>query len=613
MGIAIALSFLFFTSIPLVLISFYALNLFSKNTQEEVRSKLLQSSSILQIEINDTQKYYRASTLDWSGDRRLKYFISSRANEIHSLIQRWMSTPGVDRIRVYDRRRNILSSFLKRGKGIFREYEFSQEAHLQLPQKLNKSFFYYYKMSFEKDLWLHNLMPILGENNVLLGYLQVLHRVPKSFWQELATKNKLEIAINDKQNTWSSNDKLEELPWQSLEKTKLEQVELLQESFAFGIINLPQDKSKIQIAYGISIESAVGRERKLRGAMITALFIFLALLYPIFLFVSIRLLKPLRRLAEASQNLSIQATEVALPVRGNDEVALLTHNFNEMSRKLSKTQSELKQKLQELEKSNQNLQETQASLIQSAKMAGLGQLVAGVAHELNNPISFIYSNTQQLEEYLNTLMQLAENSPQKAQMEDWEYLKKDIPKLVDAFRDGAQRTSEIVKNLQSFARKENDHWEQVDLQELVENSLKLLDSQIKNRVSIHLDFQFQQKIYCNRNQINQVIMNLLTNASQAIEDKGKIFIRSRKEKNFYMLEVEDTGRGMDLGTQERVFDPFFTTKEVGQGTGLGLSVSYNIIEKHNGIIRVQSQVGKGSLFQVLLPITSEQNMNSVSN
>lgn len=281
--------------------------------------------------------------------------------------------------------------------------------------------------------------------------------------------------------------------------------------------------------------------------------------------------------------------------------------------------AELETKNQTLERLFRELQDTQSQLIQSEKMAALGQLVAGIAHELNNPISFVYANMKELQQYtraiselLETLsgklshgefqQQLQEKLAELDQKYDLAFIQKDIDNLIGESLVGSQRVKDVVQNLRNFSRLDEAEYKEVDLHEGLESTLLLLNNELKNRIEVHKNYGKLPKVPCNPGQINQVFMNLLLNAAQAIPGKGEIRIATRQNGAEVEIEIRDSGKGIPESIRNKIFDPFFTTKAVGKGTGLGLSISYNIIQKHGGRILLESAEGKGTAFTVVLPL-----------
>jgi signal transduction histidine kinase/RNAse (barnase) inhibitor barstar len=315
--------------------------------------------------------------------------------------------------------------------------------------------------------------------------------------------------------------------------------------------------------------------------------------------------------------LQIVARQAAIAIENNryiEETRRLTQKVTEAEIR-ERYIHELESKNRELEKLYRELQETQTQLIHSEKMAGLGQLVAGVAHELNNPISFVYANLKVLEDYMQVirkLISLAAEPPADQSLLakkirelstkfDWRFLQQDIGNIITESLEGSRRVKEVVENLRTFSRLDEAVWKPVDLHSGLDSTLKILQSQLKDRITVVKNYNKLPKINCNPGQINQVFMNLLVNAAQAISDKGEIRITTRQVDNYVEIEICDNGVGIPEDIMPRIFDPFFTTKPVGKGTGLGLSVSYGIIRKHHGEILVRSKKNAGTCFTVRLP------------
>jgi signal transduction histidine kinase len=265
------------------------------------------------------------------------------------------------------------------------------------------------------------------------------------------------------------------------------------------------------------------------------------------------------------------------------------------------------------------LQEAQAQLLQSEKMASIGQLAAGIAHEINNPVGFINSNMGSLKNYVGTLCDLVEALDQSLQsvpgqpemkakvaelkkQADYAFLKDDVADLVRESLDGLKRVRDIVQSLKDFAHIGQTDWHLADLHEGLDSTLLIANNEIKHKATVTKEYGKLPPVKCLASQLNQVFMNLLINASQAITADGVITIRTGCIKDWVWVEIGDNGAGIPPEVLTRIFDPFFTTKPVGKGTGLGLSLSYNIVHKHGGRIEVASEVGKGTRFTVHLPV-----------
>jgi two-component system NtrC family sensor kinase len=265
----------------------------------------------------------------------------------------------------------------------------------------------------------------------------------------------------------------------------------------------------------------------------------------------------------------------------------------------------------------------EGQLVQSEKLASIGQLAAGVAHEINNPIGYIFSNFGTLERYLAQLFEMlaayehAEpgvGPPEVAarlhalrEQVELEFLKEDIPTLMRESKQGIERVRQIVQDLKDFSRVDStQEWQWANLHQGIDSTLNVVASEIKYRADVVKEYGAIPDIECLPSQINQVVMNLVVNAAHAMgEERGRITIRTGTRGDEVWLEVADTGSGIAPDTLNRIFEPFFTTKPVGKGTGLGLSLSYGIVQRHEGRIEVDSAVGRGSTFRVTLPIRRE--------
>ena len=279
----------------------------------------------------------------------------------------------------------------------------------------------------------------------------------------------------------------------------------------------------------------------------------------------------------------------------------------------------------ELELTLENLKLAQSQLVQTEKMASVGVLTAGIAHELNNPINFMSGNVYPLQEDLNEVFSLldqyeriikekelgayfSELDEKKDEM-DFSYLIQEINSLLKGIEEGATRSIEIIKGLRSFSRLDDEAIQFYDIHEGIDSSLVLLQNQIRDRrIQVRKDYGDFEGLECFPSQLNQVIMNILTNSVQAMEESGgELFIQTVSSAIGIKIIIKDNGKGMSQEVKEHIFEPFYTTKEVGKGSGLGLSISYGIIEKHNGNIDVISEPGKGTEFIISLPKTQSNS------
>ena len=284
-----------------------------------------------------------------------------------------------------------------------------------------------------------------------------------------------------------------------------------------------------------------------------------------------------------------------------------------------KSEFKLAHNYKQLEKAHTKLVNTQKQLVHSEKMGSLGQIAAGVAHEINNPIGFVLSNMSTLKEYKDVLVQLIKlyqslDDPeikrddtlaaiqQLSEEEDIEYVFEDIDCLIDDSQEGLVRVRDIVKSLNSFARTDSGERHYHDLEECLEKTIKILWNEIKFKIELERDYQPCPKVLCSSGQLIQVFVNLIANAAHACGERGKIKISLFYQAQYAIIKIADNGSGISQENISKIFDPFFTTKAVGKGTGLGLSVSIGIIESHEGKIKVDSEIGEGTTFTIQLPI-----------
>lgn len=374
------------------------------------------------------------------------------------------------------------------------------------------------------------------------------------------------------------------------------------------------------------------------------------------------LMSQLRQLHEGARHLgdavkSNDYKEVFVPVRGKDELSELAEAFNQLVERLKeeneqrqRAQDELKelntlleekvqdrtsllnQKNFQLQEANKDLKETQVQLLQAEKMASVGQLAAGVAHEINNPVGFVGSNIATLSEYVATYQMIFSqiNAALEAKDEktrntalselekmlanqDMAFINEDISELLADSQEGLHRVAEIVKGLKLFSRVDSDQMQQHNINDCVRTTLAMVNNQLKYICTVETHLGRVPDVTMNVGKISQVITNLLINAGQAIEATGKngrIVITTCTVNNFVELRVEDTGCGIPASHLDKLFNPFFTTKPEGQGTGLGLSISFGIAQEHGGSLSATSIEGESSTFTLMLPIDSGASNNN---
>lgn len=331
--------------------------------------------------------------------------------------------------------------------------------------------------------------------------------------------------------------------------------------------------------------------------------------------------------------------EISLSPLDTEEGVLVISAINDITERkkmedeIKKTNQELleqekdsRKTFAELQKAHDDLKQAQSQLFQSEKLASIGQLAAGVAHEINNPVGFISNNMEILQEYIqdytkilriidNLKRQIVDGDIEKARSTiaelkkfeeeiNLDYIMNDVNTLLEHSGRGLERIKKIVMDLRMFAREENvETMEFVQIEEVIDSILSIVQNEIKYKAELTKDYGDTGLVKCNAQRLGQVFINLLVNASQAIEERGRITIKTYQQDKYLCIDVTDTGHGIAPENLKKIFDPFFTTKPVGKGTGLGLSVSYEIVKKHGGEIKVQSKAGEGTTFTVMLPIT----------
>ena len=283
-------------------------------------------------------------------------------------------------------------------------------------------------------------------------------------------------------------------------------------------------------------------------------------------------------------------------------------------------EAELLRRNLELTELNEKLSRAQAQLLQSEKLASIGQLAAGVAHEINNPISFVFSNFGTLQTYITDLLRVLASYEQAErfiadadslrriaslrEQVDLDFVVSDVRILMVESREGIERVRKIVADLKDFSRVDSHQdWQWTNLHAGIDSTLNIVNNELKYKADVVKEYGDIPDVECLPSQINQVIMNIVVNGAQAIQGpRGRITIRTGTDGDHVWIEIADTGCGIPPAIRSRIFDPFFTTKPIGTGTGLGLSLSYGIIQKHGGRIEVDSEEGVGTTFRIHLPV-----------
>ncbi|MDW6003216.1 sensor histidine kinase [Vibrio mangrovi] len=404
----------------------------------------------------------------------------------------------------------------------------------------------------------------------------------------------------------------------------------------FGLIHLGIDTSELNQKI---------QEARYWSAIIAGIEMIMVALFSYLL--GTYLIGRLSQLREAANQISRGETDVTVTISGADEVTDVAHAFNKMSSRLqeeSQRRTEYEEELQELNRTlenrverrteqlsqniaklksmNETLKHTHAQLVQSEKMASIGTLAAGVAHEINNPVGFVMSNVRTLASYIKTyegaieriqaLLIQEESQPgihralhelgQWLNQQDIDFLQEDVSGLLSDTLEGTERIRDIVVGLKEFSHTDQDKvMKSADVNEAILKTLKIAHNELKYKSQVETELGDIPPLICNIGQIQQVLLNIVINAGHAIKENGLIKIKSGMSDNHVFISVEDNGCGIDPLIQQKIFDPFFTTKEIGKGTGLGLSIAYSIMEEHQGQIKVETDPGKGSKFTLYFP------------
>lgn len=410
-----------------------------------------------------------------------------------------------------------------------------------------------------------------------------------------------------------------------------------------------------RVEIGINIDSINFRIQQARERTIFIAVVEMILVALFSLLLGNYLTKNLSGLSAAAKSISTGDYSQELVVKSKDEIGEAVLAFNHMSTALREVQAsrnkfeselvELNQTLEdhverrtekinsqmlELQNADKTIADTQAKLRQSEKLASLGQLSAGIAHEINNPIAFVHSNLKSLSEYVDVYQQLLllfRNSRNVSdsklaelmaeiqkieEEEDIDFISSDINSLIGDTLDGTLRVKDIVKGLQEFSHINGDTKSPCDLIRCLDTTLKIVKNDLKDCCTVVTEFETTSMVLGNQGEISQVLLNLIVNAGQAVCSEGKITIATLYSDGMVQMSIKDNGTGIDQKNINRIFDPFFTTKDVGVGTGLGLSISYGIIQDHGGTITVESEVGKGSTFTISLPAIEEPELQQAA-
>jgi len=407
-----------------------------------------------------------------------------------------------------------------------------------------------------------------------------------------------------------------------------------------GSISSPMEIGDFKYQIAAFVPENIARaplEQMLRDLLIAAGSVALPMILLVML-LSRHMVSPIKKLTSTIVNVEdSNDLSVRVAVSGQDEVAHLGYAFNRMAEKLAAAfakqvsvekelehlnvnlEIQVNERTTELQQALKKLQSAQTQLVQSEKMASLGQLVAGIAHEINNPVGAIYANMQPLREYIDDLKNALDFAQQQCMTDDgreklqkllgeieYDFIVDDLEQLIGSQQQASERIKNIVLALRNFSRLDQGEVKSVLLEDGLNSTLQMLQHLCKSRIVVEKDYQLNEMVDCSAGELNQVFMNILANAIQAIPKDGVITVKTARQGDFAVVTISDTGIGMSDSIKEKIFDPFFTTKGVGAGTGLGLSISYGIIEKHHGTLIVESELNKGTSFIISIPLHSQR-------
>lgn len=628
--------FLLFSLTPLVFVTGYSVKKYEVAIDNELSQRLSGNAREISVILNDFRTSLNQKRDKYIKDNGLIFHMSTNDSQrIRNLGSNWLRSDFASSMTFFNRDGRMLASVFKDSKGEIRDFVpqsnspiFLSDQNLDKLKKVRE--YAFVEFSNNQKISLILFSKVVGPSGRHVGYLEQLVDLDQTFLNRLKNRMKLElimirpsghVAVATHPDLYLYKKEFFQ-DYVRGEKKPFFELNLRSNPYGFLLYPMSWGQSDFHLALGASKLEAKAVLKNVNYAFYTVVGTVVILLIITILLTSSTILKPLNELVAALQNMQSGDRTVEIPIKSDTEIGLLTESFNQMSRKVIQARADLKKKISELEAANQELKETQSRLVHSSKMVSLGQLVAGVAHELNNPIGFIYSNMGHLRDYSTKLIQLAEAAekepellPELKKNFDIDYIKEDLPKLISSCEDGARRTRDIVLGLRNFSRLEESKLKEVDIHESIDNTLNLLAGEIKNRVQVVKSYAKLPLVTCYASQINQVFMNILSNAVQAIDGNGNIWITTKlfskpDGTEFVQISFQDSGKGMTSQVMEKIFDPFFSTKGVGQGTGLGLSISYGIIQSHGGEIQVKSQVGIGTEFVVQIPVKPPANLQN---
>ncbi|MBL7545079.1 MAG: HAMP domain-containing protein [Bdellovibrionaceae bacterium] len=616
--------FLLLSLLPLMFVAYYSSIKYEQAIDKELLQRLSVNAREIEVIVADFKSGLQARRDRYLKDPYLVYSLSiGDSQSLSQLGQEYILQESSSELVFFNREARQIAKIVKNDKNEVVSLSNRDEATF-LSEK------YIAALKSSKDIpileygsdriILTLLSRVQNQGRKTIGYLQQKIYLDSTFIGRLKNRLKLEFVLGKEDSTiilssFKSTQNISifnKIQSVAYSKEPIVEVPIKNIPYGFYVSFMDWGHSRFLLSLGVSKSDSQAVLKNINLAYFSVVGVVIIFLIITVIITSKWILAPLNNLVEALQSFETQEQAVTIPVKSDTEIGILTGSFNQMSINISQARNDLKKKVQELEEANKELKETQKKLVHSAKMISLGELVAGVAHELNNPISFIYSNMSYLRDYSSKLIDLVRTSSQdmealeKKKIDyEFDYIVTDLPKLISSCEEGARRTRDIVLGLRNFSRIDESQIKEVDLRETIDTTLNLLQGELKNKIEVKKDYEPIPNIKCFASQISQVFVNLLSNAIQAIAGSGTIWIHTsliREKENWVQISIQDSGSGIPAENLDKIFDPFFTTKGVGQGTGLGLSITYGIVQKHGGDIQVKSQVNVGTEFIIQLPI-----------
>jgi len=606
--------FLFFSLVPVFLVTFFLIRAFDATYKRETELRLTSVIQEIEARLVSDQKFLMDSLVFWRSEAGLKNIISRPPSERAKAILRLIDQRALDSIAIYSKSGVLSVSYQKDDKGqwvAFPNVGSSQVYYLPKDQlqKVNQFSPYFAIKTFPKRKVVFSLFQKLSSEKDII--IEMSKNINLSDFDLIRSRRQVDLMLLDANlrtvlSNWIGAPRSLNF-FRDLLKADSElisrDVEGEEKLFLSKKVNWgDSDLFLIAISPKQTWNEAISQIRFIVLIILIAVTVVLILAV---VSLTSNIITPLKNLLSVTRKILYEKVSVQLEAGPYDEITSLSTSIMELSRNIHKAQDDLLKKIDQL-------QATQAQLIQSEKLNSLGLLVAGIAHEINNPIGYIYSNIKPLSDHFKkieqTLLELPEGEKIKTELGA---IFKDIPKLIQSFEEGSVRIKKIVEGLRTFSRQSSDRSELISIKLLLDSTLVLLSHEFKSReIAITIDLKKDFYVNGNTTELSQVLLNILMNGAQAIQKKGQIMIAVKAVKiearDLVSISISDSGPGISRDIQARIFEPFFTTKSPGEGTGLGLSISYGIIQKHEGQIMLDSIQGEGSTFTILLPILKNE-------